>query len=635
MVRVPISTESARPTQALGNERLRYSGARDMVGPAVQQLAQTGQRVAQVLDQIEATYDEADTLDADNKGAAEISAMMSDFKQLRGNVPAGELEDRKRKLEQTVQSLASTRRSKRSQEMTRRTLNQRLLMAEAGMRDHADKEMFGFRDGALAAGAAQAQRDAIDAFGTEDFDTFMGVAMTRLEERARHNGWSEQELADQKAASTAAIWGNIILAQEADGNPADALETLDRVKGVIPSDMETRLRKTLTPRVEAREAREAFPAVLEQYLAEVGPVEAPTASSAPVAGKTPNAPSLDGITAQSESGNRDFDSRGRPITSPVGARFAMQVMPATARDPGFGLRPADPNNAADMNRLGREYRAVMEDRYGGDLAKMWAAYNAGPGRVDDAVREHGSNWLSHMPAETRAYVSKNMAKVRGAGPQTTGTGDIASDARLDPRVAEAAARWWAAKNDFSEDKAEAYVSAAGDFVSRERGIIQQREQDADKRLLDWMSDNKPGGELTSLNEIPAALMDSISSSLRERLYDRVEATRQRALDREQADATALDTALRDNAILSLYRMGPEELARTDLREFEGVIPASTLGPWYAKQRAAAGGGAKGLSPDRLASMLDSLGGILGPRGAKTRATPISRQRRSSANCGLT
>ena len=86
----------------------------------------------------------------------------------------------------------------------------------------------------------------------------------------------------------------------------------------------------------------------------------------------------------------------------------MQVMPATARDPGFGLRPANPNNAADMNRLGREYRATMEKRYGGDLAKMWAAYNAGPGAVDNAIRRGGANWLRFMPSETRNYVTKNM-----------------------------------------------------------------------------------------------------------------------------------------------------------------------------------------------------------------------------------
>lgn len=116
---------------------------------------------------------------------------------------------------------------------------------------------------------------------------------------------------------------------------------------------------------------------------------------------------LDAITATSESGNRDF-ANGRPVTSPAGARFAMQVMPATARDPGFGLRPADPNDPADMNRLGREYRAVMERRYGGDLRKMWGAYNAGFARVDELVRRHGDDWLRYAPRETQDYVARNL-----------------------------------------------------------------------------------------------------------------------------------------------------------------------------------------------------------------------------------
>lgn len=121
---------------------------------------------------------------------------------------------------------------------------------------------------------------------------------------------------------------------------------------------------------------------------------------------------LDGITAQTESNNRDY-MNGRPVTSPAGAKFAMQVMPATARDPGFGLHPANPSDAADMNRLGREYRATMERRYGGDFAKMWAAYNAGPGRVDDLIKRYGDNWLRHAPKETQDYVRKNIRALGG------------------------------------------------------------------------------------------------------------------------------------------------------------------------------------------------------------------------------
>lgn len=101
------------------------------------------------------------------------------------------------------------------------------------------------------------------------------------------------------------------------------------------------------------------------------------------------------------------------MRSPKGALYGMQVMPATARDPGFGLRPANIGSPQDMNRLGREYRATMEKRYGGDLAKMWSAYNAGPGATDKAIQRGGNAWHNLIPAETRDYISKNMRKLRG------------------------------------------------------------------------------------------------------------------------------------------------------------------------------------------------------------------------------
>lgn len=121
------------------------------------------------------------------------------------------------------------------------------------------------------------------------------------------------------------------------------------------------------------------------------------------------------ITAQSESGNRDFTPDGRLVTSPAGAQGAMQTMPGTQRDPGFGVAPARDGSVGEKNRVGRDYLQAMMQRYGGDTAKAWAAYNAGPGRVDQAVARGGENWLASMPGETRAYVAKNTRRLSGSG----------------------------------------------------------------------------------------------------------------------------------------------------------------------------------------------------------------------------
>ncbi|HKR17728.1 lytic transglycosylase domain-containing protein [Rhizorhapis sp.] len=141
------------------------------------------------------------------------------------------------------------------------------------------------------------------------------------------------------------------------------------------------------------------------------PSYAPPSPSAPAPEPAGNGRLFD-ITANTESRNRDY-ANGRPVRSPKGALYAMQVMPATNRDPGFGVRAAADGSPEESNRVGRDYLVAMKDRYGGDMAKAWAAYNWGPGNLDRALQAHGENWLQAAPAETRAYVAKNMAALGG------------------------------------------------------------------------------------------------------------------------------------------------------------------------------------------------------------------------------
>lgn len=71
--------------------------------------------------------------------------------------------------------------------------------------------------------------------------------------------------------------------------------------------------------------------------------------------------------------------------SPKGAVGIAQIMPQTARDPGFGIAPIDdPRDPEEALRFGAEYMRAMLDRYDGDYGLALAAYNAGPGAVDKA-----------------------------------------------------------------------------------------------------------------------------------------------------------------------------------------------------------------------------------------------------------
>ncbi len=94
-----------------------------------------------------------------------------------------------------------------------------------------------------------------------------------------------------------------------------------------------------------------------------------------------------------ESAMRHTNDDGSVRTSDQGAMGIMQVMPATGASLGL-------SNLADLEtniHAGIKYLSLMQKRFAGDVVKTVAAYNAGPG----AVEEHGG--IPPYP-ETRNYV---------------------------------------------------------------------------------------------------------------------------------------------------------------------------------------------------------------------------------------
>lgn len=149
---------------------------------------------------------------------------------------------------------------------------------------------------------------------------------------------------------------------------------------------------------------------------------------------------------------------GAGVYSPAGAAGIMQVMPGTGREVALSLGiPWDPHRLANDDNynllIGTTYLNQQLNKYGGNEVLAAAAYNAGPGAVDQWLQQFGDprlgeisqeEWIARIPFdETRGYVQKVVSGAGSAPPARAVTANM-SRAEFDERVQEG--REWAQMN---------------------------------------------------------------------------------------------------------------------------------------------------------------------------------------------
>jgi Transglycosylase SLT domain len=106
--------------------------------------------------------------------------------------------------------------------------------------------------------------------------------------------------------------------------------------------------------------------------------------------------------------NHNPDAIGPNVKGQGTAKGSMQVMDATATDPGFGVTPAHltgdkDHDKAELARVGKDYHAALVKHYGDDTLGT-AAYNWGPKNLDKWIASGAD--ISKLPPDVKDYIGK-------------------------------------------------------------------------------------------------------------------------------------------------------------------------------------------------------------------------------------
>lgn len=261
---------------------------------------------------------------------------------------------------------------------------------------------------------------------------------------------------------------------------------LQRYKGQMDADDILRVQSVLTKETNASVALGAVENVMRDFRPAIQPTDGDRAWN---------------ILKGTESNNRHVDDKGRVVLSPVGAVGIAQVMPGTGPEAAklAGL-PWDKdrlyNDPKYNEALGRAYFAEQLRTFGRlDLA--YAAYNAGPGAVQNALakakrageKEFGdvvsksgfanNDYRAYLPKETQDYVTKNMREYNAGGgaPARATLQDVHTALRNDPALAG------------NPDRLRLAVDESTRRFNESQAAIKQRENEAGVAAMRWLSEN--------------------------------------------------------------------------------------------------------------------------------------------------
>lgn len=558
MPRVPVSQGNSVTTRALPVAAVRPVTLDDSVGQGLQRLGGALGEAAQAQDEIDYQIDDTTSRRLTLEYQTEASKILSEYQSLEGLDAVAAERETKARLDRLREEVVGRTSSPRMRAMAEARVAGYHAADGIKIGEFSSKALKLETDRTLVAQSARAVEEAAENFGDPAIsDQHVETVGALAWQHGDNKGWSEEATAiyaeEQVSVARLAVAQRMLVEDDIDG----ALVYVERhggVGGTLMFKDEQTIRRALKEPLEFRQSEADAQLVL-------GGIPDLDAMPSTDDGEQPALTIQLAAIESNESNGRQFDGSGKPLRSHKGATGVMQVMPSTgpeaARLAGLPWDRERFENDEHYNRaLGQAYYRDMLRRFDGNPLMAAAAYNAGPGRVENIIRKHGDDWVAHLPAETRDYVKKfekktNASDLRGAA---SGKIDIENAyQRLDEIARQQ--DWTPERHERARQRLDAHIQR--DDTQRSR-----REAEAWDAALDQV--DTLGLEFTDVSQIKG--FSALPADRRLQLRGMAETNRSGGVDANGDVAVSLN-------VMAIEQ--PEKFAyEIDLREYKDkVTPA--------------------------------------------------------------
>ncbi|HWW56355.1 MAG TPA: transglycosylase SLT domain-containing protein [Sphingopyxis sp.] len=560
--------------QELPSQRFNYSESRNFVGEALQQAGQQLNRVASGWDEVQATYDEA----AVKKLAVEVDQRKREL-LYTGDDPffnkqgfdagdaRGDVEARFTELREEAMRGAQ---NDRQRSMLTNVLEKSFGDSLVDVAKHTTSQLNVEWQKQTEARLAGFQQDAVRLYSDpERYADNIAGGLLEIQGAAERQGWSEERADEAEERFISGVHTSVITGRLTADDIDGALAIFEKYRDDLSFNDAQSIQDKLRPAIQYRQAE-------DDALIALGSVPTSGPDETPTPGVAADLHTQLKAIESNESGGKQFDKGGRPLTSSAGAIGVMQVMPGTAPEAaalaGLAWDPKRYREDEAYNRaLGQAYYKEMLRKFGGDPVKAAAAYNAGPGSAAKGTGVNGAmararkagepdNWIAYLPAETRDYVDKFQKKTG------TSVGGSSEARKWDLSAAYTTLEDRAKREGWTPERLERARQRVDEHVRRDEMLDKRRddsEWDAALGTVDSLGDN-----FTDVSQIPN--FDRLSPDRRVQLRNSADANR-------RAIATGQEVKANGDTSIILGKLAieePDAFLKVDLREYRGKVTAA-------------------------------------------------------------